>query len=475
VRSVIANSIATLAARLLVPVFSFAINVGIARFYGVELLGIYVYLIALVLVFQTAAGAGMPALLTRDIAADPARTSDYVGKARAFALINGGAATAAYALLACWILPLDRLAPALALGATVLPSAWMAIQEAYFMARREHHWIAVLAFVENAAKIALAALAFAFGFGLMGLCLGVAAARLAAFVLGERLMRKLDGRPRVKSSRAELIAFGKAVIPFAALMTLAILYFKIDVLLLEALQGERETGFYAAAVTLQTLFLLLPSSATAALYPRLCSMFRETAEDYAKVTLLSTKLLTAGIAPFSLLVICFSDRLLALVYGQEFTASAPTLALLAAALPFHAANGVLGQSLQAGRLQIPALKVVCVGLLTHVVLILGLVPRLGMEGAAVSQIVSAIVVGVGTYVVFRQSVETPSSFARIFFFLVVIFLPIAVTIRAPVEWRWLVGAAGLFWLAAATWLSLDKLDVDKLMGAVRSPRPRTAS
>lgn len=68
-----------LAARLLVPVFSFAINVGIARTYGAETLGVYIHLLALLLIFQAAAGAGMQLLLTRELATAPKKTRGSSG------------------------------------------------------------------------------------------------------------------------------------------------------------------------------------------------------------------------------------------------------------------------------------------------------------------------------------------------------------------------------------------------------------
>ena len=116
--SLLANSVATLLARLAVPVFSFVISVTIARMYGAAGLGAYVQLMALMVIFQTVASAGIPLLLTRDIAADPWATRAIIERARSFALVSGTAATVGIATYAFVVLD-GGLLPAAAALATL--------------------------------------------------------------------------------------------------------------------------------------------------------------------------------------------------------------------------------------------------------------------------------------------------------------------------------------------------------------------
>ena len=58
---------------------------------------------------------------------------------------GGLAGTVLYVAYAALLLPANRLAPALVLASTVLPSAWIALQEALFIGTRTHHWIALVA------------------------------------------------------------------------------------------------------------------------------------------------------------------------------------------------------------------------------------------------------------------------------------------------------------------------------------------
>ncbi|MCP4656194.1 MAG: oligosaccharide flippase family protein [bacterium] len=445
--SLAANGLAMLAARLLVPAFSFAINVGIARVYGAETLGVYVQLIALVVVFQTMAGAGIPLLLTRDLAAHPDETPLQLRRARSFALASGGLATLAFAAYAQWLLPADRSAPAFLLALSVLPSARIAIQEAFFMARRAHHRVTLVAFAENALKLALAAGVFAFGGGILGLCAAITLARCAALGAGEWMMRGAEDRRTERPTLADALAFGRAVAPFAVLFTLSMVYFRVDVLLVAALRDAGDTGFYGAALALFSIALLVPSSAMSALYPRLAAMFRSSHEGYARATLVSVELLTLGIVPLSLALICFADRILTTAYGDPFLVSAPVLRLLAATLPLQAVNGAFGHALQAGKLQASMLRIVAMGLAAHVVMLVVLVPRLGIEGAAVSLVVSSALVTVGTARAFHSRVAPIPLDAGAISSLLAGVGPIVLTLLAPSSLTLVAGLAGLVWLA----------------------------
>ncbi|MBK9966166.1 MAG: polysaccharide biosynthesis C-terminal domain-containing protein [Holophagales bacterium] len=470
-RSLLSNGISMLAARLLVPVFSFAINVGIARTYGAETLGVYIHLLALLLIFQAAAGAGMQLLLTRELATSPEESAGLLRNGRSFALLSGSLSTLAFLAYAVVLIPHDRLIPAAVLSLTVLPSAWIATQEAFFMATRTHHRITIVSLAENALKLALAFAAYLLGAGILGLCVGIAAARLLALGAGFVLMRRAGAPETGRPTLAGALGFGRTVAPFAVLFALSMLYFRVDVLLVQALRGEGDTGRYGAALTLYSVVLLLPESAMAAVYPRLASSFRASLEGYAEATLLSLRVLVVGIVPLSLFLICFADRILGLAYGERFLASATTLRLLAVSLPLHAVNGVLGQALQAARLQSAMLRIIVFGLATHVVANVVLLPRLGIEGAAVALFLSSSVVALGAARCFHRNVAPLSLGVRFFLSVATIGGPLALALLVPPAWRLAAFAVSLCALSVgALSVLLCRSDFDRVVQSFRAPK-----
>ncbi|HEY3350240.1 MAG TPA: oligosaccharide flippase family protein [Thermoanaerobaculia bacterium] len=465
--SLLANSLAMLVARILVPLFSFAINIGVARLAGAATLGAYVQLVALLLLFQTLAGAGLTPLLTREISARPDEAVPLLRKARTLALVTGCLSAAAFAAAAWTLLPKDRLAPALVLSAAVLPSAWISVQEAFFMARRTHHRVTGIALLEGALRLALAFLSIAFGGGLVGLCAGVTVARLAALGAGDLLVRRagISGAWRRDASGA--VDLGRAAAPFAALLVTSMLYFRVDVLLAGVLLGDGPTGVYAAALSLASVLLLLPESALAAIFPRLAAAFRSSVGGYADATLLSARVLAVGVVPFALVLVCAAAPILGLAFGSRFLPAAEALRLLAASLPLHAVNGALGQGLQAGHFQRPALLVVTIGVVLHVAGCLVLLPALGIAGAAVSMLVSSAAVAAGALWAFHARVRRLRIEALDLLLPAGVVAAMAAAVIAPDAWRVAAAGAGLALLAGILALGPGRGDLERVARSVR--------
>ena len=292
VPSILSNSLAMLAARLLVPLFSFGINVGIARLLGSQVLGQYVELVALLFVAQALAGGGLNAIVTRDVAAHPEDRAELVRRANRVGVASGLLATAIYLLYVFLILDPSAHRPALLLAISIVPSAWIATQEGLFMGVHLHHRITSMAFVEGAVKLAAGVAVFALGGGIVGLCAGLTLARLVAVVYGSVLAVRAGAERGLSAPQRGTIEFARAVVPFALIATASVLYFRQDVLVVGALRSESETGLYGVATALYGMTMLLPGSVMSAVYPRLSAAFATSRDAYRRATLLTTKVLT---------------------------------------------------------------------------------------------------------------------------------------------------------------------------------------
>lgn len=448
--SLLANGIATLAARLAGPAFSMAIVVGIARVCGPGVLGSYAFLLALLAVFQTAAGGGLMSLLTREMAAHPGRTVEHLRSGRTLAALTGAVAAVGY-VVAAGVLGGERDLPAaVVLALTLVPSAWGAVHEAYFMATRTHHRLAAIAAAENALKLGLALLAFRFGGGLMLLCTGFALARVLAFATGAWMASRAGARGSwIGGPAAELKELATGLAPFTLIQVSAMAYLRLDVLLVQAMLGADQTGIYSAAATFFTAALILPDSAMAAVYPRLAARHREPDDGYAATVRVTVRIVSAAMVPVSIAVICISDDLLRIVYGGRYAAAAPVLRLLAAALPLVAANAAMGNALLAGRLQRAMLGVTFGAMVFHAGFTLLLLPRLGLVSGAVSVLVSSVLIGVAMAWTFHRAVSRLAATPRALAAVALVGAPVVLTLLAPPGWRYPAGFAGLFVLVVA--------------------------
>jgi O-antigen/teichoic acid export membrane protein len=444
--SIGANAIAMLAAKLLPPLFAFTVHVTVARLAGAEMLGVYVSLLAVLMIFQAIAGAGLQFLVARDLAALPEKALDCVRDARAFSFASGVAGTLLFLACAWQLLPPAHRAPAIVLAATILPSAWIALQEAVFIGTRTHHWVAVVAIVENAIKAGGALLALSLGYGLIAVCAAIAVARLAGLVTGSCLVRRLGLVGTWRLNLSAVVPFALAIAPFS------LMYFRIDVPIVLWAAGERATGYYGAAATLYLAILLVPESTLAAAYPRLARAFTASPDDYARATWVIAKALTVGMAGLAVALVCFADPIVRTVYGPTFGPTVTVLRLLAIALPCHALNGALGQALQAGGHQRVMLRIVLGGVAAHVVLNVALVRMLGINGAALTMVLSSLAIACATLRALHTRVLPMRVSRRSVAPIAALIGPLAAVTAAPGGMRLAAGGLALAWLVAgAIW------------------------
>ena len=402
--SMLANGLAFLAARLLIPVGSFAINIAIARLWGKETLGAYVYLLSFTIIFQVAAGAGVSALLTRELSARADEIRPLLRLGRTLALLIGLGATLLYVLLAWLLIPERRWFATAVLITTILPSAWIAVHEAYFLATRNHHRITLVALLENSIKIGLAIAAFVGGYGLIAICAAIATGRIGAVGMSAYLIRRDGCTHAWRPSWQRLGDLSRPLLPFAAIATVSIAFFRSDILVVQRLLDPGSTGDYAAALAFYGVMLMLPEAAIAALYPRLACAYREAPGVFLRATEFGSRLLPLWMAPCALGLSALSGILVNAVYGSALADAAPLLRMLAVALPIHAYNAILGSALQAAHLQRVALRLVSGALALQFLLLVVLIGSFGVVGAPVATVLSSLVLSASMTFVLRSQV-----------------------------------------------------------------------
>jgi O-antigen/teichoic acid export membrane protein len=216
---------------------------------------------------------------------------------------------------------------------------------------------------------------------------------VVALALGDRLVRVAASNAPASGRAAAPVAIAplaRDLVPFAVTVTLGMLYFRQDVLVVGALRSSAETGLYGVAATLYALTLLLPSAAMAALYPRLSASFVRSPLGFRSAAVKATALLTLAGAAAGVSLAAIASPLVTLLYGPAFAGAVPTLRLLALMLPFHGANAALGQAMQAAHLQRQMLGLTAATVAVNLAALLVLVPRHGIEGAALSLLPSCL-------------------------------------------------------------------------------------
>ncbi len=384
-RAVSRNFAFIAASNLLAPVFSLVLVLAIGRLQGVEVLGKYSLLMSIFVFGMSAAGFGLPVVITREVAQAPDEAGRWFVNAAALSMALA-LPLVALAVLAFGARSADeQMALALALAAlTVLPSAVTQCAEAVLLAQERARDFVLINLAETAARAAVGTGLVLAGFGVVAiaaLLLSLRAAAAVAFVLALH-RRGVDIAPRLDRRTAWRLA---GYVPVTGLIPVVnALYARADIFLLSSLGTWSEVGLYSAALRLVDLARTITPAYARAVYPVLARLRAAGAEQYAAAARRATRDGLVLAIPIAIGLYACADPLIRVLFGTELAPAAAILRILAwTVIPFALAI-VLAQVLFAANRQAVDLgvNVICMGV--SLVAVVLLVPRFGAAGAAVA-------------------------------------------------------------------------------------------
>ena len=361
------------------------VQVVIARELGPEKFGTLSYLLALITLLLPFSRTGLTGLLVKNLLEQPKAESSILGVALTWRLL--GAITAA-GIATTW-LPLGVSGlMALALVGTALQLAEHSAQ-----ARSEPIEIVPLRLTVTAVgatlKITVAfathdptAIAWVFA--------GEYAAQGAAQWGIIRRYRRYALRPRWQTDWHDEFRSRAPWLLLSELM--AMLYHRIDIVMLERLRGPAEAGIYATAARLSEVWYAVPQLVMVALFPVLWQ-FRETATRWREGVQATADALFWSAFAVAVVMQFIAEPLVTTLFGAEYQAAGAILALHIWAGVFVFMRALVSRWLIAEDLIRLSLWSHGAGAMTNVLLNLWLIPLYGARGAAWATIVSYAVAG----------------------------------------------------------------------------------
>ena len=176
--------------------------------------------------------------------------------------------------------------------------------------------------------------------------------------------------------------------PLALANLAVLLYMRLDLVMIAAIRGEREAGFFAAAVRLTELGNIVPMILVNAFFPSLARLRSTDHSGYHR----QVQRLCTIITWFTLataLVLCLGSKMIVqLAYGPAFAPAVSILMVSAWGIVFASQGAARGQWLLLENLQRFGIWYVLIGALVNVGLNLVLIPRFGPNGAAFATVVT---------------------------------------------------------------------------------------
>jgi O-antigen/teichoic acid export membrane protein len=223
------------------------------------------------------------------------------------------------------------------------------------------------------------------------------AASLPAFWLMAHRVRRVSARPaRIETAAMKLLlGYGVRSYGIDVLGTLA-LY--VDQVLVIGLLSPGAMGSYVVVLSLSRMLNLFQNSVVMVLFPKAAG---RAARDVVGMTGDSVRISGLVTALCGVVVCLAGPTLLRILYGSEYVAAAGALRILVVEMVLSGATFVLAQAFMA--LDRPGVVTVleAIGLALCIPLMLLLIPRFGIYGAAISLLASTVARLLFVYVAFR--------------------------------------------------------------------------
>jgi O-antigen/teichoic acid export membrane protein len=198
----------------------------------------------------------------------------------------------------------------------------------------------------------------------------------------------------------------KKVWPLAIVFILSALYFRVNLMMLEVMKGEKAVGIYAAAYKLIEFFAIIPGTVTVAALPGLAADYPANIEAFRTSFYKTLTALSVVGGAIGLFLYLFSKQIIPLLYGPLFSDSVLSLRILSGAVFFMFVNGYLAYVTIATNNDKPVALILIVSTILNVVFNYYLIPRYSHVGAAFATLFSEVCM-VLLYVVLFMKADYP--------------------------------------------------------------------
>lgn len=392
-RRVAVNSGWLIAERVLRMVVALAISVQIIRFLGTVEYGLLAYGFSLIAIVDVVATLGMRSMVVREVLEQPERRGEVLGTTVGLRLAASVATLLVVAAL--WALqPESRVLGVLVVLAAGLPLMAFAQLDLFFQATLESQYAVGARFAGLAVASVLRVALLVVGAPLLWFAAAGAVEFAATGLAFAVLYHRREGALRaLRFTRTMAVRLVTLSWPLFLSALAAVVYLKIDQVMLEHLVGHHAVGVYAAAARLSEVWYFLPIALASSMLPMLVARRLEDPGAYEH-SLEQAYRVAAWIAiAIALGTTVVATPLVAILFGEEFAETAGILRVHMWAAPFIFVSSVLGRALIVEDRRKWELTRHLLGAALNVVLNLALIPAIGVMGAAVATLVSYAVAG----------------------------------------------------------------------------------
>ncbi|HHT9125765.1 MAG TPA: flippase [Candidatus Brocadiia bacterium] len=409
-KAIYKNSVILFIANAGTAVTAFVFAVIIGRFLGKESLGEYAFVISVLFFFLGGTELALSLQLTRRISQEPGATNRYLLGTSIFKLILGLISALLLFLLSNFFFYRQwNVSFCLEIGAVyVIFQSLNLSLNAVFRSFQRMDLILYLSIVEMFLQLSVGVICGAMGYSVVCFILILIVVQFLKLAGGGSLYFKyflnIGGRFDVDLNFLRIL--WKESLPFAVTAVVGVIYFKLDVVLLYYISGKGEAGLYSAITRLIESAKMFPMAYVGTLYPLMAAAVAYHSSPVARDPSLGTRftsdkqqatsdclrhifahsarnLLLFALTASAIFYV-FSDMLVNITFGSNFSASIPMLKYFSWILIPTVINGLGGTYLFSLGYEGRVARIIVGGILLNVLTNLILIPIYGAYGAIIA-------------------------------------------------------------------------------------------
>ncbi len=416
VQRIVKNSTIPIASQLTNRAVDLVFAAFALRLLGVTGNGQYAIAVVTWLYLKTISDFGLSVLVTRETAREPERAGQLLGASTlmrilvlgliapvAVIYVMGGLAWFDMAPVSAWAIILMML--------SIIPGSYGEAVNSVFNGRERMELPAILNIFTNLSRFGLGLAALFAGYGVIGLAL---AALIATFISAGAYhvsLRHLDIWPSWGISREQIWWFASVSWPLLLNALLLNLFFRVDVFVIQAAQGDAALGTYDAAYKFVNMLIILPAYFTLAIFPILSRMAAQQNGQLLQGFREASRFLLIIAWPITIGTIFLAPWMIRVLGGEAFLPeSANVLRVIIWFLPLSFVNGVIQYTLIAANQQRTISVAFAIAVGFNFVANLILVPIYGYMAAAAITIVTEFVLFAPLTFFMKKHIGTPHWF-----------------------------------------------------------------
>lgn len=394
------NTSILLAGEMISKVISLVLTLAVTRILGVEEFGRFSFALGFAALFIIIADLGINNYLRREIAIKEKQMNSFVvnsflakGTLSIFTLI--ATITGAY------LLNYDPQTIFLIFIAitTLIIESMTGIMQSAFVAVEKIKYTTIIRILRVIVRTVITLIFLYLGYKAKEVLLAFLLAQGFSFILHLIYYELKIQRIHIKLSKSKAWNIVKKGLPFGIATVFITIYFKIDITMLSKMQGEVAVGIYSAAYTLLETLYYLPIALSTALLPSAAKLYKTNKKKLKHICEQASRFLFVISIPLAFGATLLAEKVILLVYGQEYIQSAAALKVLIWTVIPSFYTYILGLVLVSSNNEKAGMYITGFAALINIVINYYLIPLYSFNGAAIATIITEVVLMGTNYIV----------------------------------------------------------------------------